>query len=113
MSGLEIVGTIAGIVSAIVAIRNADQKAREKRRSALQAATKNLETTLLTTLDNGPPRINNEYNNDVARIGPSFSRGDGNILFLPVYIGCRYNSDCEWTVDVDFGGHKFFSCQRD
>lgn len=77
MSGLEIVGAIAGIVSAIVAVGNAIKKARRERKAALQESTKALETQLVATLDNGPPRINNEYNRDVARIGPSFSRGDG------------------------------------
>jgi len=78
MSGLEIVATIAGIVSAITAVGGAIKQARSKRKSALKSATQKLETQLITTLNNGPPRINGEYNSDVARIGPSFSRGDGN-----------------------------------
>ena len=80
MSGLEIVAVVAGIVSAITAVGGAIKKARRERKAALQAATQNLETQLITTLDNGPPRINGEYSNDVARIGSAFSRGDGESL---------------------------------
>ena len=77
MSGLEIVGVVAGIVSAITAVGGAIKKARRERRVRLQSSTENLETRLITTLDNGPPRINGEYNSDVARLGSPFTRGDG------------------------------------
>jgi hypothetical protein len=77
MSGLEIIGVVAGIVSAITAVGGAIKKARRERQAKLQAATQNLETRLITTLDNGPPRINGEYDNDVGRLGSAFSRGDG------------------------------------
>ena len=80
MSGIEIVGTIAAIVSAITAVRESIQKARRERRSALQSATQKLELGLIDTLNNGPPRINREYDTDLARIGPAFSRGDGTKL---------------------------------
>src|SRR5277367_3388527 len=72
MSGLEIIGVVAGIVSAITAVGGAIKKARRERQAKLQAATQNLETRLITTLDNGPPRINGEYDNDVGRLGLRF-----------------------------------------
>jgi len=80
MSGLEIIGTIAGIVSAITEVGGAIRRARRERESTVLPAIQNLETRLIATLDNGPPRIYSEYNSDVVRIGSAFSRGDGEQL---------------------------------
>jgi hypothetical protein len=80
MSGLEIAAAVAGIVSAFIsvddAIRKFRQRRKEKKQSLLSTAQK-AENTLLTTLHNGPTSINNEYNRDLARIGPAFANGDG------------------------------------
>lgn len=80
MLGLEIAAGIAGIASAFVAItravRNIQQNRKEKKRALLYNAGY-AETNFLTTLDDGPTKINNEYDRALARIGPRFARGDG------------------------------------
>jgi hypothetical protein len=80
MSGLEIAAGIAGIASAFVTITRAirsTHKSRKEKKLALQANATAAENRLLTTLDSGPPQINNEYDRDLARIGPAFAQGDG------------------------------------
>lgn len=76
MSGLEIAAAISGIVSAFVAVGNVIGKFREKRKEKkekLQSAASMAEIRLLTTVQNAPPRINTEYNNDLTRIGHTFA----------------------------------------
>jgi hypothetical protein len=85
MSGLEIAAGIAGIISAIVTVSKAVKENRRRRKAkklSIFARAQNAEAQLLTTLDDGPPRINTEYNRDLARIGPEFNRGDGSSSHL-------------------------------
>lgn len=79
MSGLEIAAAISGVVSAFVAVGNVIGKFREKRKEKekLQSVASMAEIRLLTTVQNAPPRINTEYNNDLTRIGHTFAQGDG------------------------------------
>jgi len=80
MSGIEIAVGVAGIVTAIVKVAQAVRKFRNERANKRARIDRNAETAesrLITTLDNGPPQISNEYDRNLVRIGPAFSRGDG------------------------------------
>jgi hypothetical protein len=80
MSGLEIVACIAGLVSAFVAVGEAIRafkRERKEKKLAIQLAAENAEMQLIKTLDEGPPRIQDEYERDLLRIGAAFQSGDG------------------------------------
>jgi hypothetical protein len=80
MSGIEIVAGVAGIISAFCAVGNIIKKSRNERKAkkkALKADAVKAEQRLATTIDEGPPAINNEYNRNLQRLGDQFKRGDG------------------------------------
>jgi hypothetical protein len=81
MSGIEIAAGVAGIVSALCAVGTIIKKARRQRKEkkkALQAEAFKAEQRLLVTMDEGPPAINREYDQNLQRLGERFKRGDGN-----------------------------------
>ena len=84
MPGLEIAAGIAAIVSAFVTVGRAVrafQKYRKQKKQRLQSNAESAENRLLSTIDNGPPRISHEYNHDLTRIGQAFAQGDGTPTF--------------------------------
>lgn len=79
MSGLEVAVGVVSIVSAIVKVAEAIRtfrNNRNKKKARIQRGAEDAEFRLLSTLDNSPPQINDEYSRDLVRIGPTFSRGD-------------------------------------
>ena len=74
MSGLEVVGLVAGIVSAFTGagglFRNWRRDRKERR---LQEKNQRLEQTLVK----GSSDVQTTYDHDFRRLGPMFARGDG------------------------------------
>ena len=74
MSGLEVVGLVAGIVSAFGSAGYLYRDWREQRKKRkTEAANKQL--TELVKISG--PRIQEEYDRDFRRLGQAFARGDG------------------------------------
>ena len=83
MSGFEVVVGVAGIVSAVVCVFNLVKKAaasRKAKKLAIQANVQTAENQLVTTLQGSPHQIYEELNNDLARAGAIFARGDGTLM---------------------------------
>lgn len=88
MSGLEIAAGIAGIISGFITVGRAVkafQKSRKKKKQWLQSNAESAENRLICTIDNGPSRVNHEYNHDLQRIGKAFAQGDGNSIFYVLF----------------------------
>lgn len=88
MSGLEIAAGIAGIVSGFITVGRAVkafQKSRKKKKQWLHSNAEKAENRLVSTIDDGPSRINHEYNHDIRRIGQGFAQGDGNSIFYILF----------------------------
>src|SRR5436305_7117994 len=85
MSGIEIAAGVAGIISALCTVGNFIRKTRRQRKEkkkGLQAEAVKAEQRLVVTMDEGPPAINREYNQNLQRLGEQFRRGDGNYTKL-------------------------------
>lgn len=83
MSGIEIAAGVAGVISALCAVGNFIRKSRKQRKEkkkALKAEAVKAEQQLVITMDEGPPAINKEYNQNLQRLGEQFRRGDGNYI---------------------------------
>lgn len=74
MSGLEVVGLIAGIVSAFSGAANLYRDWRSKKREReKQQQNENLSQVLVTS----GPDVQRHYDDDFRRLGQRFARGDG------------------------------------
>lgn len=82
MSGIEVAAAVFTIIQVLglagKAVNSLIQRRKEKK-LAVQSNMSAAESQLVTTLQRSPPRIQNDYDNKLARIGPVFGRGDGNI----------------------------------
>jgi len=79
MTGLETAAAIAGICSTLMTggkLIHDIYKNRTEKKLAIDANTQAAESQLVTTLHNGPPRINYDYARFMAHIGPQFSQLD-------------------------------------
>ena len=74
MSGLEVVGLIAGITSAFVGAKS--YLLARKKREEVKAKRQEAEA-LRTSLVRGKTEVQEEYDSDFARLGAPFARGDG------------------------------------
>lgn len=74
MSGIEVVGVIAGIVSAFGGAANLYWDWRKKNRER-QKQTEN--EKLLQVLATSGPDVQQRYDKDFRRLGERFARGDG------------------------------------
>ena len=73
---LGVISIISGIVS-VGRVVYEFQESRKKKKQKLKDDAEEAEARLLTTVSNAEPRINREYDHDVARIGEAFGQGDG------------------------------------
>ncbi|MCJ1230610.1 hypothetical protein MMC12_007284 [Toensbergia leucococca] len=73
MSGLEVVGLIAGITSAFVGAKS--YLLARKKREEVKAKRQEAEA-LRTSLVRGKTEVQEEYDSDFARLGAPFARGD-------------------------------------
>ncbi|KAF1947199.1 hypothetical protein EJ02DRAFT_137161 [Clathrospora elynae] len=75
MSGLEVVGLVAGIVSAFSAMASFLAARNEKKAENARRKREEMEK-LQTAIILAPPQIQSEYDYDFARIGSKFAAGD-------------------------------------
>ncbi|KAH8719420.1 hypothetical protein GQ44DRAFT_829304 [Phaeosphaeriaceae sp. PMI808] len=75
MSGIEVVALVAAIVSAFTGTASY-LKGRKKRKIEKAEKKKKELSKLQDAVVLAPPKIQREYNRDVARIGPKFASGD-------------------------------------
>ena len=77
MSGLEVVATVAAIVSAYAGAGTLLHIWRKKRRTKKAALLTPQYQTADTSLAQGGSRVQKTYDDDFARLGAKFARGDG------------------------------------
>lgn len=70
---ISIISSLAGVGRAVYQL----QENRKKKKQKLKTDAKEAESRLITTVRNAEPRINREYDRDVARVGEAFKEGDG------------------------------------
>lgn len=76
---MDIVVAVISIVAGLANVGRViyeSQETRKKKKQKLKDDAKEAEARLLTTVGDAEPRINGEYNRDVARIGEAFKQGD-------------------------------------
>jgi hypothetical protein len=85
MSGLEVVAIVAAIVSAFhasVEILSKIKQRQASQRDKLAHDSAGLELSL----SRGGSDVQQEYNLDFARIGPSFAKGDGIVIHVYLFV---------------------------
>lgn len=77
---MEIAVAVISIISGLAGVGRVVyefQVNRKKKKQKLEDDAKEAEARLLTTVRSAEPRINREYDRDVARVGEAFKHGDG------------------------------------
>ena len=81
MSGLEVVALVVGIVSAFSGTASFLRELKKKKKDESSHKSVRIQR-LQKAVELAPPEIQQEYDNDFARIGRRFAVGDGEVPIL-------------------------------